>query len=120
YDGTNGRLVAWVRVPFVSKDSNTTIYMYYGNSCITSSQQNAAGVWDQYYEGVWHLKESGNGTLGEYGDSTSNTNDGQGGAGASGETPTRITTLSEQIISYGQRFDGNDDFIKVPHHATID
>ncbi|MFW9781757.1 MAG: LamG-like jellyroll fold domain-containing protein, partial [Candidatus Heimdallarchaeota archaeon] len=35
---------------------NTTIYMYYGNSTMTS-RQNPAGVWNSFYHGVWHLKQ---------------------------------------------------------------
>ena len=57
YDTTNDKLVAWVKVPNVSGSSNTTFYMVYGNACITTSSEDAAGVWDSYYEGVWHLKE---------------------------------------------------------------
>jgi hypothetical protein len=45
--------------------------MYYGNSCITSSTQNASGVWDSNYKGVWHLNQ---GTGVNAADSTSNAN----------------------------------------------
>ena len=34
YDGTNGTLVAWVKIPNLSHGSDTDIYMYYGNPCI--------------------------------------------------------------------------------------
>ncbi|NIO12218.1 MAG: DUF2341 domain-containing protein, partial [Deltaproteobacteria bacterium] len=54
YDGTNGVLVAWVRVPSVSKSASTVIYMYYGNICILESQENVPGVWDADFKGVWH------------------------------------------------------------------
>ena len=57
YDTTNDVLVAWVKVPSVSGSSNTDIYMYYGNDCITSSTQNAAGVWSNSYEAVYHLHD---------------------------------------------------------------
>jgi hypothetical protein len=40
YDGTNGTLVAWVRIPTLSYDTDTVIYMYYGNPCISTSQEN--------------------------------------------------------------------------------
>jgi hypothetical protein len=59
YDGTtNGDLVAWVQVPALSKNNNTTIYVYYGNSAITTDESNPTGVWDSNFVGVWHLKEN--------------------------------------------------------------
>jgi len=57
YDNTTGELVAWVEVPFLSGSSDTDIYMYYGNSNVTTPQENPTGVWESNYEGVWHLKE---------------------------------------------------------------
>ncbi|MDD2666872.1 MAG: DUF2341 domain-containing protein [Methanocellales archaeon] len=78
YNSSTGELVAWVNVT-LTKDSsdatNDTLYMYYGNSG-ASSQQNAAAVWNPNYKGVWHLDETGNGTSGEYKDSTSSANNG--------------------------------------------
>ena len=46
--------------------------MYYGNPA-SGAQQNAAGVWDSNYQGVWHL---GNGTALSTADSTGNANNG--------------------------------------------
>jgi PKD repeat protein len=51
---SSGNLIAWVKVPSVYNTTNTTFYMYYGNPS-ASNQQNAAGVWDSKYMGVWHL-----------------------------------------------------------------
>jgi hypothetical protein len=67
YDGTNGDLVAWVRIDNLSKSANTTIYMYYGNACIDSPTENPEQVWDDDYAGVWHLHD-------DFLDSTSNNN----------------------------------------------
>ncbi len=66
YDTTNDKLVAWVKVPSVSGSSNTTFYMVYGNACITTSSEDAAGVWTGY-EAVYHMDGSANTT-----DSTGN------------------------------------------------
>jgi len=101
YDGTNGILVAWVRVDSLSKSSNTTIYMYYGNKCITSATENPTNVWDTDYEGVWHLEESvaDEGTVTDaHEDSTSNNNDGD--QKGNDETGGKIAN--------GQVFDSND------------
>jgi len=57
YEPTSGKLVAWVRIPTLSHDTDMVIYMYYGNTCISSSQENVTGVWNSNYKGVWHLGE---------------------------------------------------------------
>jgi hypothetical protein len=57
YDETNDLLVAWVRIPVLDYNSNTTIYLYYGNALVTTATENPTGVWDSSYVGVWHLKE---------------------------------------------------------------
>ncbi|RLB69417.1 MAG: hypothetical protein DRH04_05245 [Deltaproteobacteria bacterium] len=65
---------AWVhvRIPSVSSSADTTFYIYYGNAS-AGDGQNASGVWDANFKGVWHLEE-GTGTTA--GDSTSNAKDG--------------------------------------------
>ncbi len=54
YVSSSGQVQAWVLVPTVSASSDTTIYMYYGNPS-AASQQNATGVWNGVYKGVWHF-----------------------------------------------------------------
>lgn len=41
----------------LSTSTNTTYYIYYGNSG-ASDQQDIANVWDSNYTGVWHMKNS--------------------------------------------------------------
>jgi len=55
YTAASGHVVAWVRVPTLSHTANTTLYLYYGNSSVSTSQTNPAGVWDSSYTGVYHL-----------------------------------------------------------------
>jgi hypothetical protein len=57
YNNISGELVAWVKVPYISSDTNTIMYMYYGNP-IASDQSNPPGVWTNGYRGVWHLSET--------------------------------------------------------------
>ncbi len=71
YTSGTGELVAWVRVPYLSNTANTVIYMYYCNSSATN-QQNAGGVWDSDYKGVWHLAQDPSGSAPQMVDSTSN------------------------------------------------
>lgn len=105
YDGSAGTFMAWVRIPTLLYSVDTVIRVYYGNSQISTSQENISGVWDSSYQAVWHLEESGNGTSDEYIDSSGNANHGQGGAGAGGATPTRV---SGRLSDYAQSFDGGD------------
>jgi PKD repeat protein len=57
YDPNTGAVSLWVRVPTVSHTSDSVIYLWYGNSAITKSQENTAGVWDSHFEAVYHLSD---------------------------------------------------------------
>ncbi len=114
-----GKLVAWVRIDSLSKESDTVIYMYYGNKCINSSTENVAGVWDSNYVGVWHLSETPPVDSYAY-DSTANANNGifQG-----------LMTSGDQVtgqINGGLDFDGSDDYISTanslanPQNLTVE
>ncbi len=61
YNPSTGELVAWVKVP--SLDTNTTIYMFYGNDAIISTQENVKGVWSNGYQLVNHMVDSGIGAV---------------------------------------------------------
>ncbi|RDE12436.1 MAG: hypothetical protein C4K49_10165, partial [Candidatus Thorarchaeota archaeon] len=98
YNSTHARLVAWVRVPFLSSASDTEITMYYGNSAL-GSQQNRAGVWDSRYFGVWHLGETSGNVL----DSTS--------YGTQGTPAGGIVRGATGAIGRASDFDGVDDTI---------
>jgi phosphodiesterase/alkaline phosphatase D-like protein len=80
YDATTGELVAHVRIPSLSGSSDTTLYMCYGDSSVTTSQEDVTGVWDSNYVGVWHMGEGGGAAY----DSTSNGNDATDNASATG------------------------------------
>lgn len=76
YSSSTGEIIAWVRIPSLSTSSDTDIYIYYGNSSISSSQEDIDGVWANNFAAVYHMDETG-GTI--Y-DSTSNNNDLIGGS----------------------------------------
>jgi len=119
YDGsaTGGKLLAWVRIPTLKFDTDTVIYMYYGNPRVTSPTENPAGVWDDNYVGVWHLKETGSGAAGEYKDSTQYANHGQGGGGTPGYVPSLWS--GTEIIDGAQDFDGTDDRITCGNDSEL-
>ncbi len=119
YDGSTGTLVAWVRIPTLAYNANTSIYMYYGNAGIIAPTANPAGVWGTSYMGVWHLKETGSGTAGEYKDSSQYVNDGQGGRGNSSYVPKQTGGQ----IGFGQQFDnlvdGKYDLVDVGNGSAL-
>ena len=55
YTGTNGILIAWVRIPTLSNITDTVIYICYGNAAITTYQGNNAGVYNANILAEWHL-----------------------------------------------------------------
>jgi len=120
YDPATGRLVAWVRLPSVNTNtagSDTVLYIYYGNSAITASIEDADGVWDTNYKGVWHLEESpANGVAG-HDDSSGNSNSGTP-SGFAGDA--NGTTNATGKIGGADRFDGTDDFLDMGSDATLD
>jgi hypothetical protein len=72
YTATTGEVVYWVRIPTLSYTVNTVFYIAYGDSGISTSQENITGVWDSNFVAVLHL---GDGTTLSGNDSTSNNND---------------------------------------------
>ena len=68
YDETTGEFIAHVTIPAISASVDTVYYMLYGNSAISTSQEDITGVWDANFMSVWHLYQPS----GDYVDSTSN------------------------------------------------
>ena len=107
YDAVTGEIVFWVRIESLA--ATTSNYMFYGNSAIAIFQgdvtsNGVTGVWDNDYEGVWHLNEDvvDEASGATHFDSTSNNNDGiqQGNVEAAAQ------------IADGQDFDGANDYIE--------
>ena len=71
YDSSTGELVAWVKIPTLDYNNDTVIYMYYGNSDISSASENPSSVWGSNYAMVYHLAEASG--AGSVIDSTGNT-----------------------------------------------
>jgi hypothetical protein len=94
YSSTNGEMIAWVKVPALSSSADTVIYIYYGDSSVTSSLENPNSVWDANFKGVWHLKNS---STSSFSDSTSNGNI---------ATNNGTTNIAGQILQ-GRDFNGS-------------
>ncbi len=105
YVSSTGELVAWVKIPTLSYNSETPIYMYFGNSG-ASDQQDIANVWTGY-RGAWHLKD---GTTLNSNDSTSNANNG---------TASNVTAVAGKIDGAGS-FNGSTSSINVGSASSLD
>jgi len=68
YNPTTGQVTAWVNVPTLKTQSSTYIYLYYGNSSV-SSDPSSPNTWNSNYSLVQHLNN-------DLFDATSNSNDG--------------------------------------------
>lgn len=107
YNAATGVIIYWVQVPTLSHANDTVIYMFYGNSSVTTDQSNKNGVWDSNYLGVWHLDE----TSGLQQDSTANGNS---------ATAVRVTaegSATAQIGRSDQFNAANPDHVDLPNIA---
>jgi len=103
YDSGAGTLTAWVRIPTLSYNVDTTIYMYYGNGA-ASNQENATGVWAANHVAVYHMAEDPSASAPQLQDSTSNNLDATAyGSMTSGD-------LFAAKVNGGTDFDGSNDY----------
>lgn len=99
YSASTGDVSLWVRVGSLSHTTDTVIYLCYGKSSITTSQENKTGVWNSAYLAVYHW---GDGTTLALSDSTSN---------AITLTNTATTAVSGKLRG-GAAFNGTSAFVK--------
>ncbi|MDX2050934.1 MAG: C25 family cysteine peptidase [Polyangiaceae bacterium] len=115
YTATTGELIAWVRLPKVntiSAGSDTVIYMYYGDSSITTSTARKTDVWTNY-AAVWHLDEAtvDNPSTSTMYDSSSNA---YNGTATGMNTITSVTGKSHKALD----FDNDDDRVNTSNFLS--
>ncbi len=59
YTASSGALTAWVRIPNLSTTYNTYIYMYYGNTAI-STDQSVSTTWNSVYRNAYFFNSDYN------------------------------------------------------------
>ena len=111
YDGSVGKLTAWVKFPVLASGVNTKIYVHYGNPAFYE-QQSEQDVWDPDFSFVHHLSE----TRGTHFDSAAN--------GVHGTPAGGIRQDSRGRIDGADEFDGDDDHVDLgeihpPPEGTI-
>ena len=118
YDAQTGKLVAWIRIPTLDYNNDTTIYLYYGNKN-TTDMQDAAGTWYtdgdgdaiSDYKTVMHMNQDPTTTVL---DSTSNNND------ATSAGSMTSSDLEEGAIGKSIDFDGSDDYLDAGSDTSLD
>ncbi len=103
YNGTNGDLIAWVRIPVLSASSNTVIKMLYSNLQVTTDPS-VTTVWDSHYKGVWHLNDINLEDVTEY--------DFSG-------TPYNTPSYSTGTIYNSLQMNGSDEYVQVNNDTNI-
>jgi hypothetical protein len=103
----------WIAMDTVFGNSNSqTLNMYWGNNLATGKSAGAA-VFDttKGFQAVWHMREdrSGAGQTALYKDATGHGYHGIDSIMASGK---------EGLIGMGQEFNGDSDYIHIPHFVT--
>ncbi len=109
YVPSTGELVAWVRVPSLAATS--TLYIYYGNSAVTTFQGNVTsngvtGVWDNSFKGVWHLIDNPTGALDQFSNSKTSANH---GTSVNMESGDQVAAKANGGLS----LDGTNEYIDV-------
>ena len=92
----SGVSLVWVRIPQIAANSNSFIWMYYGNASAADGQAPAA-VWGADFQAVYHFNENATGV----GDTLS---DSAAGLDGTNQGSSAVTG----IIGGGQHFDGSD------------
>jgi len=113
YISSTGELVAWVNITQLSSTTDTTIYMYYGNTLCTANRQNPTGVWDDDYVGVWHLSETPT-DEGTHYDSTSRDHD-----LTFHDANSNSNTNINGIANGGDELNGDADYMHRNHHSDF-
>jgi len=106
FDGSTGRLVAWVNVSSLSSAVDTSFYLYYGNVG-SGDQQCPEKVWDAGFVLVQHFNER-SGTLF---DSTGYSNDGVPYGGVSQDVAG--------MIGNADGFDGSNDYVECENSPSL-
>jgi len=100
YNPLTGGVTYWVRIPSLSHTTDTTLYLCYGNSAITTAQTNKTGVWNSNFKAVYHL-----------GDQAANTSVLDSSANASNGVNAANTNLKSAGGKFGQAltYNGSND-----------
>ncbi len=105
YDKTGNEMIAWVEVPTLDYNDDTTIYMYYDNAGSPTDQSDDAGTWSNGYVAVWHMEE------GDVVDSSGTVSDG---------TNNGSTDDTTGVVEDEREFNGSSQWIDLGDTTNLD
>lgn len=105
YNATTGAYTAWVKVPVLSTNEDTYIYLNYGDVSATNDPSTSA-VWTNGYTGVWHMGSS-------LTDATGN-----GNTGTNSGTSTQ--SGANAFIHEANGFNGTSNYITIANESNFD
>jgi len=108
YVASTGQVIKWARVASIA--TATVVYWGYGDSAISTSQDNTTGVWRSEYKAVYHLEDNAASTT--VAESTSNANTATNVANTSGKTTTGK-------VSAGLTYNGSSDGTTAPSISAL-
>ncbi|MBN1617866.1 DUF2341 domain-containing protein [Candidatus Dojkabacteria bacterium] len=106
YNNSTGQIVYWVSIPSLSYSTNTTIYVYYGNSSASAPTFSSSMWTNANYILVYHQEE----TSGNFDDSAGGTD---GTPSASG-----ITRNAAGQIDGADSFSGTSSYVDTNRHIS--
>lgn len=101
YDYRTGKLASWVRIPTLATSTDTSVYMFYGSSTVNSETSQRSSVWVDYHF-VSHMDDYSYGHV----RNVASTSESLGDKYLEDSPSQKISTAS-----FGQSFDGVDDYI---------
>jgi hypothetical protein len=109
--GSTATGIFWVKIPTISDNANTYIYLYY-KSDSPSDGEDATNTWDSNFVAVYHLEQDPSGSAPQILDSTANNNDGT----SSGSVSSGALVTGK--VGSGLDLDGTDDEIQCLEQGT--
>ncbi len=109
FNATTGAVEFWVKVPTVSNTADTVIYLFYGNSAVTTDQSAPVATWSNGFLLVMHMEGGPTDSLGAY--SAANT----------GTPPTYVNggLAGSKIGKYAQNSGGGGNGITITDTGTL-
>jgi len=104
YDAATGEIIVWVEIDVLDADTDTDIYLCYGDSAVTTSQEDISGTWSNNYVVVYHMDTAAY------------------DSGAGGHDGTDYADWGDNPGQIGRAlsFDGVEDYWAITDHADLD
>lgn len=124
YDATRGDLVAWVRVPTLSADTDTIVHLEYGDA-EAEPGPSPSEVWAGEFAAVWHFGQAPTGDAEDIRDSTGRAHHGTSGAAVGVAGPAHVDGIIGRALdldaasSHRVTVPDSDDWDLTTRTATV-